>query len=67
MGLFRFLLLIFVAVIAVRWLMRLLGPRPRPPRSPEQYLPLVPCKICGAHIPQPADGSAAICERCHSR
>ena len=67
MGLFRFLILIFVALIAARWLLRMLAPKAQPPRPPEQYLPLVPCKICGAHIPQSADGSAAVCERCRTR
>ncbi len=67
MGLLRFLLLVGLIWFALRLLLRALA-RPEPrrdaPRDRDDYRRLVPCQRCGAHIPEPADGSPAICERC---
>ena len=70
MGLLRLLLLVAVAWFVWRLLLRaaLSAPQAKPSRSgKEDYLPLAKCTLCGAHVPQPADGAAAICERCRSR
>lgn len=67
MGLLRLLLLIALALIAWRVLARALLPTaPAPPRGGADYLPLTRCKVCGAHIPQPENGAAPVCERCRS-
>jgi hypothetical protein len=70
MGLLRFFLLFAVGWFIWRALLRAAVSTQRPPPSragKEEYLPLTQCTICGAHIPQPSDSRAPICERCRSR
>ncbi|HZP12739.1 MAG TPA: hypothetical protein VFB36_09990 [Nevskiaceae bacterium] len=70
MGLLRLLALLAIGWFIWRWLLRAaLSARPSPPAPPgkDDYLPLTKCAICGAHIPQPQNNAAPICERCRSR
>jgi hypothetical protein len=75
MGLLRLLILFAICWFVWRLLMRAVvssSPAAPPPRAGEQaqdhdYLPLTKCAICGAHIPQPSNNAAPICERCRSR
>jgi hypothetical protein len=70
MGLLRLFLLLAIAWFVWRWLLRAAFSAPSTPRpagEPEDYQPLTKCQVCGAHIPQPANGAARVCERCRSR
>jgi uncharacterized protein len=68
MGVLRLILLAAIVWIVWRLIARALrvakaaGPR----SSDHDYLPLARCSVCGAHVPQPQAGAAAICERCRS-
>lgn len=70
MGFFRLMLLAAILWIVWRLVARALRGTPEPPRArgaEQDYLPLTRCPGCGAHIPQPASGDPALCERCRSR
>lgn len=54
MGLIRFLLLIVIVWLAIRYLKRWLNPpiNSRQPRDPPQVESFVACHKCGLHIPR---------------